>query len=105
MGSGIRSPFDPDGEGAMSGGVQGRDISEEFVDVSQPPEEQREEMSPSLATASREEDLEDFPEEPPLEVPSRELEGAVVLKDALPAGAALPSKWNLAARAPWRDGR
>jgi len=33
-----------DGDGAVSGGVRGLDISEELVEVSQPPEEHREEI-------------------------------------------------------------
>lgn len=74
IGSGIRRAFDPLGDGATSGGVRGRDCSDEFVDVSQQPEEHREEISPSYAL-SREEDLEDLPEEPPLEDPSREEPG------------------------------
>mmetsp|Transcript_139598 Transcript_139598/g.434235 ORF Transcript_139598/g.434235 Transcript_139598/m.434235 type:complete len:98 (-) Transcript_139598:272-565(-) len=79
MGSGISRSLVPEGDGATSGGVLGRESSEEFVDVSQPPEEHLEEMSPSLASASLEDDREDLPEEPPLEVPSREDEaGAVV---------------------------
>jgi len=83
MGSGMSSPFDPDGEGdgtlpsvvtTSSRGVSPWDITEEFVAVSdQPPapEEHREEISPSRPLLSREEDLEDFPdercEEPPRE--------------------------------------
>jgi len=75
----MSSSLQPEGDGATSGGVRGRESSEEFVEVSHPPEEQREEMSPSLAIASLEEDREDLPEEPPLEVPSREDEAAAVL--------------------------
>mmetsp|Transcript_9570 Transcript_9570/g.17481 ORF Transcript_9570/g.17481 Transcript_9570/m.17481 type:complete len:152 (+) Transcript_9570:475-930(+) len=73
-GSGIKRAFDPLGDGATSGGVRGRDCSEEFVDVSQQPEEHRDEISPSYAL-SREEDREDLPEEPPLDEPSREEPG------------------------------
>lgn len=54
-----------------SGGVRGLDATEEFVLVSQQPDEQRDEMSPSLAM-SREDDLEDFPEEPPRDEPPPE---------------------------------
>jgi len=53
MGSGIKRPLEMHGDGAALGGVRGRDGSEEFVDVSQPPEEHREEMSPSLECPSR----------------------------------------------------
>eukprot|EP00443_Scrippsiella_acuminata_P099565 CAMPEP_0115718480 /NCGR_PEP_ID=MMETSP0272-20121206/77448_1 /TAXON_ID=71861 /ORGANISM="Scrippsiella trochoidea, Strain CCMP3099" /LENGTH=114 /DNA_ID=CAMNT_0003161001 /DNA_START=429 /DNA_END=770 /DNA_ORIENTATION=+ len=63
MGSGMSNPFDPEGEGAMSGGVRGREGSEEFVEVSQPPDEQRDDMSPSRPSASRDELREDLPEE------------------------------------------
>mmetsp|Transcript_7971 Transcript_7971/g.21970 ORF Transcript_7971/g.21970 Transcript_7971/m.21970 type:complete len:80 (+) Transcript_7971:1127-1366(+) len=61
MGSGMSRAFD---EGATSGGVD----NSELVEVSQQPEEQRDDTSPSLAT-SREEDRDDFLEEPPLEDP------------------------------------
>jgi len=71
MGSGIRRPFDSKGDGIASVGVRGRDGSEEFVDVSQQPEEHREEMSPSLAM-STEDDRDVFPEDPPREEPPRE---------------------------------
>lgn len=49
-----------------SGGLRGLEGSEEFVEVvsQKVPEEHLEEMSPSRAM-SREEDLDDFPEEPP----------------------------------------
>lgn len=77
MGSGISRAFDPEGEGATSGGVRGREGSEEFVEVSQPPEEGREEMSPSRATGSLEDDRDDFPEEPPREEPPLEEHAAV----------------------------
>jgi len=76
MGFGINSALSPIGDGARSGGVLGREASEELVDVShpEPPEDGLEEMSPSRARPSREEDLEDFPgsEEPPREEPPRE---------------------------------
>jgi len=45
--------------------------SEELVDVSQQPEEHREEISPSRAM-SREDDREDFPEDAPREEPALE---------------------------------
>eukprot|EP00442_Polarella_glacialis_P039391 CAMPEP_0115144276 /NCGR_PEP_ID=MMETSP0227-20121206/61362_1 /TAXON_ID=89957 /ORGANISM="Polarella glacialis, Strain CCMP 1383" /LENGTH=177 /DNA_ID=CAMNT_0002553449 /DNA_START=391 /DNA_END=924 /DNA_ORIENTATION=- len=66
IGSGIKRPFDSTSDGATSVGVLGLDGAEEFVDVSQHPEEHREEMSPSLAM-SRDDDRDDLPEEPPLD--------------------------------------
>jgi len=72
MGSGIKRPFDSIGDGTMS--VTG---SEEFVDVSQHPDEHLEEISPSRAM-SREDDREDFPEDPPREEPAREGSFAVM---------------------------
>lgn len=45
--------------------------SEELVDVSQQPDERREEISPSRAM-SREDDREDFPEDAPREEPARD---------------------------------
>lgn len=64
----------------MFGGVGGLDCPEEFVELSQPPDEHRDDISPSLARASRDEDLDDLPEEPPLdEPPLDELVPAVVL--------------------------
>jgi len=71
MGSGISNPFEPDGEGSASGGVLGLDCSEEFVEVS-PPDEQRDEMSPSLGSLSWDDDLDDFPEDPPRDEPPLE---------------------------------
>lgn len=74
IGSGISRPLVPDGEGhgpSGSCGLLGLGGSEEFVDVSQQPEEHRDEMSPSRAM-SRDEDLDDLPEEPPLDDPPRE---------------------------------
>lgn len=73
----MSNALDPEGDGAMSGGVRGREGSDEFVEVSQPPEEQREEISPSLARASRDEDREDLPEEPPRDDPPLEEQAAV----------------------------
>mmetsp|Transcript_50644 Transcript_50644/g.144732 ORF Transcript_50644/g.144732 Transcript_50644/m.144732 type:complete len:90 (+) Transcript_50644:684-953(+) len=73
-------PFVAKGDRWRSGGVRGREGSEELVEVSQPPEEQREETSPSREwpsrAGSREEEREDLPEEPlrvearpPVEIP------------------------------------
>merc|ERR1719401_926358 len=91
MGSGINKALELDGSGVRnpfasttmsSRGVSvSRDIcSEEFVEVSHAPDEQREDMSPSRAT-SREDDLEDFPDERPLEEPEPPLD---VVDDAPP---------------------
>jgi len=70
MGSGISNPFDANGDCAASGGVRGREGSEELVEVSQQPDEHLEEMSPSRAM-SRDDDREDFPEDLP-EDPARD---------------------------------
>jgi len=64
----------------VSGGVFDREGSEEFVDVSRR-EDDREEMSASRAT-SREEDRDDFPDEPPRDEPPRE-DGALPLGNTL----------------------
>jgi len=75
MGSGISNPFDANGDCAASGGVRGREGSEELVEVSQQPDEHLEEMSPSRAM-SRDDDREDFredlPEDPPRDEPPRD---------------------------------
>lgn len=81
-GSGMSNALEPeDGDGARSGGVCGRDGADELVEVSQPPpEEQREEMSPSRAAcASLDESREDLPDEPPRDEPPREEHSAVEL--------------------------
>lgn len=90
--------FSPNAEGVQVSGVRGRDIPEELVEVSQPfPEEHREEMSPSRACGSREEDLDDLPEEPPREEPPREEQAAPELT-CLPRGSNLPMPPRLAGR-------
>jgi hypothetical protein len=71
MGSGISSPFEANGDWAASGGVRGREGSEEFVDVSQHPDEHLDEMSPSRAI-SLDDDRDDFPDDPPRDEPPRE---------------------------------
>mmetsp|Transcript_44260 Transcript_44260/g.95325 ORF Transcript_44260/g.95325 Transcript_44260/m.95325 type:complete len:265 (+) Transcript_44260:289-1083(+) len=79
MGSGIsNAPLSSPGTAArMSGGVCGLDGSDDCVEVSQPPpDEQRDETSPSRAMGSLEELREDFPEEPPREDPVLELHPA-----------------------------
>mmetsp|Transcript_48550 Transcript_48550/g.150004 ORF Transcript_48550/g.150004 Transcript_48550/m.150004 type:complete len:193 (+) Transcript_48550:612-1190(+) len=81
MGFGISNPLEVLGDGAASFGERARGGSEELVEVSQHPEEQREEMSPSREYPSRdrpsrvksqEDDLDDFPEEHPREPPPEE---------------------------------
>mmetsp|Transcript_26087 Transcript_26087/g.77976 ORF Transcript_26087/g.77976 Transcript_26087/m.77976 type:complete len:142 (-) Transcript_26087:234-659(-) len=86
MGFGISSPLEVHGDAvrigwSASGGDRAPDGSEELVDVSQQPDEQREEMSPSperpsrdwpSRVMSREEDLDDLPDEPPREPPREE---------------------------------
>jgi len=71
------------GEGIASVGVRGLEGSEELVDVSQQPDEQRDETSPSRARSRDEdredlpfEDREDLPEEHPREEPEPPREGA-----------------------------
>lgn len=97
MGSGISKPLVPDrvGHGHMgSGGLLGLEGSEEFVDVSQQPEEHREEISPSRAM-SREEEREDFPEEPPLDdPPSEEPEAPPPAATTAPPGRRTPTLWE-----------
>lgn len=61
-----------DGQGQVgSGGLRGLDVPEEFERLSQHPDEHRDEMSPSRAM-SRDEDLEDLPDDPPREESPRE---------------------------------
>jgi len=71
-GSGMSKSLEPIGD-TRSGGVHGREAPEELV-LSHPAEpiDDGREMSPSRARPSRDEDLEDFPEDPPRDDPPRE---------------------------------
>lgn len=83
IGSGIRSEFPPEGDGATSG-VLGLECPEEFV---QQPDEHLEDTSPSRALwlPSREDDRDAVLEEPPLDEPVRD-------KDPLPTTGRLPPR-------------
>ena len=110
MGSGMSRAFDPEADGVSIrfSGVRGRDMPEEFVDVSQPwPEEHREEMSPSRACGSRDEDLEDFPEEPPRDEPPLDEQAAPPPPPAvtMPPRATFPSGSNFPRPRPAGHGR